>query len=236
MKNQTVGNESDPDLLFLLGWGNRLQSENVSWLVDLFVADGYRVHVIELPDHITDFHREYLEPVQSYADELDSYRLLCHSTGGLIGSYLDGAETTTYLSPWWGIHPSQGGALFTLAKKLPVSRPILPNDTVTPAVIGKHATESQLESVPDHVSPKFLATIIDAQEHRPAIDESAVVFCSLRDEIVSINAIGKAASSSQLVIYDGGHELFSSHCREEYAEQLREAVKGGLKALRTRSE
>ena len=63
MKSEIYGRENDKDLLLLLGWGNRLDNHNLSWLVDLITGAGYRAHVFELPIVTTDFNREYLEPI-----------------------------------------------------------------------------------------------------------------------------------------------------------------------------
>lgn len=231
MKRKSMGPDAGPDLVFVLGWGNRIHGETVEWFVDRFVDADYRVHVFELPDHITDFDREYLEPVASFVETINSYRFVGHSTGGLIGAYLDGARTATYLSPWWGIHPSTRGKVFDLLSAMPVTEPILPNQTVTAEAIGEYATTAQLAEVPNRLSPAFLNTIQRAQEGLPAIGEDAVVFCSLTDQIVSIDAIGEAATADQIVLYDGGHELFSSACRNEYVDDLLAAVEHGKKGL-----
>jgi hypothetical protein len=49
--------------------------------------------------------------------------------------------------------------------------------------------------------------------------------------VVSTRAVGRAISASQLVVYDGGHELFSSRRREAYVEDVLAAVEGGASAL-----
>lgn len=232
MKRKSVGPDTGTDLVFVLGWGNRIHGETVEWLVDQFVDADYRVHVFELPDHIADFEREYLEPVSSFVETIDSYRFVGHSTGGLIGAYLDGPQTATYLSPWWGIHPSMRGWILDLLSAIPVSEPILPNRTVTSEAIGEHATETQLAEVPDRISPAFLDTIQRAQQSLPAIEDQAVVFCSLTDQIVSVDAIGEVASADQIILYDGGHELFSSACRDEYLDDLLAAVEDGKIGVR----
>lgn len=231
MKRNSVGPEDGPHLVVVLGWGNRLQAETVGWLVDLFVEEDYRVHVFELADHVDSFDRAYVEPIQSFVDGLSDYRLLGHSTGGLVGTYLEGATTRTYLSPWWGFHPSQSGLVLELLSTLDVSVPLVPNGTVSRDSIGRLATDEQLAAIPDRVTPAFLGEIRRAQADRPEIEDDTVVFCSLRDDVVSVGAIGEAARTEQIVLYDGEHELFSSACRDEYAEDLRVAVDAGLAAL-----
>jgi len=65
----------------------------------------------------------------------------------------------------------------------------------------------------------------------PAIDDDAVVFCSLSDRIVSTRAIGDRIDSDRIVLYDGGHELFSSRSREEHLDALLGALEDGPAAL-----
>jgi len=235
VKITTTGPADGSDLIFLLGWGNRVTHENVQWLVEQFADEGYRVHTFELPTTITDFEREYVRPVARYTADLDSFRLICHSTGGLIGPFIDGAESRTYLSPWWGIHARQEGVLFELVRRLPISRPVVPTGTATSKMIGSLATETQLQAVPDRASPAFLREIVDAQNRCPTIDGSAVVFCSLRDEIVSVRAIGEAMPAERTVLYDGGHELFSSRCRGDVLPTLLATIEEGSGAVHDRN-
>jgi len=231
MKQKTIGDEDDEDLLFILGWGNRLRSKNVQWLIDLVVEDGYQVHAFELPDHTEDFEADFIEPVHSYIKQFDSFKLLCHSTGGLVGAYLTGAETETYLSPWWGIYAGQDGPLFDLLTKLPLTASVVPNNTATRPRIGELATSDQLDAIPKRTSPVFLREVSQAQKDRPPIDDEAVVFCSLCDDIVSTRAIGEAVPPEQIVLYQGGHELFSSPGREKYTDRLLAAIEEGVDGI-----
>lgn len=228
------GPTDGPDIVLVLGWGNRTHHENVQWLVEQFTSEGYRVHTVQIPDTVTDFHTGYLAPVQEYADDLDSFKLVTHSTGGLVGAYLDGADTETYLSPWWGVPmPPVGvdGALFSLFTKLPTERPIVPSGTATRDAIGGLATETQLSEGPEKAAPAWLKTVREAQENLPPISETAVVFCTLRDPVVGVRAIGEAVPPSQIVLYRGGHELFSSESRADHVETLLDAVENGVDAL-----
>lgn len=219
------------DLLFVLGWGNRIDHENVRWLVEQFVEHGYRTHVVELPVVIEDYEREYVDPVAAYADDLGAYRLVGHSTGGLIAAFLSGATTTTYLSPWWAFPEEQQGAGLSLLSMLPTTRPIAPSGIDSRQVLGELATDQQLEDSPDRAAPTFLREAQQAHHDRPAIDEDATVFCTLSDRIVSTRAIGDAVSADQVVLYDGGHELFSSSAREQYLDPLLGAIEDGSAAI-----
>lgn len=229
MKCTLFGPEDGETLVFVMGWGNQAHHEPVQWLVDHLSEAGYRVHAIEIPTVVTDFHSEYVEPVQQYVDDLGSFRLLGHSTGGLIGPYLEGATTRTYLSPWWGF-PDDGGPVLSLASRLPTTRPLLPAGTTRDA-LGVHATDRQLAEIPSKAAPAFIREAMWGHEHRPAIDDDAVVFCSLQDQIVGVRAIGRAVPADRVVLYDGGHELFSSHSREEHIETLLAVLRDGAAAL-----
>jgi hypothetical protein len=231
MNHETFGADDDDALVLVLGWGNRIRHENVRWLVDAFVEDGYQVHCFELPDTITDFEEEYLEPVQTYVDDLDSFRLVGHSTGGLIGAYVEGATTTTYLSPWWGFPAADDGLLLSLVATLPISRPLVSGGTDSREAIGQLATDTQLEEGTDRAAPTFLREAQRAHANRPEIDDSAVVFCTLEDEIVGIRAIGASVPAERIVLYDGGHELFSSRSRDEQLPTLLGVVSDGAAAL-----
>lgn len=108
---------------------------------------------------------------------------------------------------------------------------ILPSSIVDPTLLGIHATDRQLADGPDHVSPRFLRATREAHRTLPAIDDDAVVFCSLSDRIVSTRAIGDRVGSARIVLYDGGHELFSSASREEHVGTLLGALDDGPEAL-----
>jgi len=73
--------------------GNRIEHENVRWLVDRFVEADYRVTIFQLPTVVTDFETEWVKPIVDAVGELESYRLLTHSTGGLVAEYLEGPST-----------------------------------------------------------------------------------------------------------------------------------------------
>jgi hypothetical protein len=229
MKCTLFGDEDDENLVFVMGWGNKAEHETARWLIDKFVDAGYYVHAIEIPTVVTDFREEYVEPIQRYVDDLAEFRLLGHSTGGLIGPYIDGATTRTYLSPWWGFS-GDGSPAMSLAMKLPTDRPILPAG-IEKEGLGIHTTDRQIEEIPQRAAPTFLREAAWGQDHRPPIDEEAVVFCSLRDEVVGVRAIGRAVPSERTVIYDGGHELFGSQSRDEHLDTLLAVVRSGAEAL-----
>jgi hypothetical protein len=226
--------DGEDRLLFVLGWGNRAHHENVRWLIDELVDAGYTVDVGEIPHHPSDFDAEYLEPTQKRHDETDPDRLLSHSTGGLITAHLDAETPRVYLSPWWGI-PGDPSLLQRLIVSLPVARPILPVP-FDPDAIGELATEQQAEEGPDYASPAFLRTIADAQERVPPFRADSVVFCTLEDTVVSVEAIGAHADAERVRAYDGGHEFFSSLARDTTMEWVLAALADGPAALSTPGE
>lgn len=228
MEVTRFGDAGDRDLLFVLGWGNRPGHENVRWLVDRLANAGHRVHPVRIPTVVTDFEAEYRDPLASYADGLDDYRLLSHSTGGLITAHLPTDRRRTYLSPWWGIDAP--AALVAGLSRLPTTRPILPL-APDPDALGDLTTDRQLREGPDGVAPTFLREASAAQATLPPFREGSVVFCSLRDRVVDLAAVGRRAPSSNVALYDGGHELFSSSGRDEHVERVLAALESGPAAL-----
>ena len=220
-----------PECLFVLGWGNRPEHEPVRWLIDRIVADGWRVHTATLPPHVTDVTEQWVRPVESYAADLDEPAVLAHSAGGLTVAHADlDAATTTYLSPWWGDPPARQGPLVAAFASIPGDVRFLPSGIDDGSILGEHATDQQLADGPDRVSPAFLRATKRAHRTLPAIDD-VVVFCSLTDRVVSTRAIGDRLPSERTVLYDGGHELFSSRSREDHLPTLLAALSDGPTAL-----
>jgi hypothetical protein len=223
------GGTAGRDCLFVLGWGNRCRHENVQWLVDR-LTERFRVHVAELPTHITAVQREWVDPLESYAADLGSVALLCHSAGGLAGAHLDveGIDQRVYLSPWWG---SDFGPLADLVTVLPISKPVLPVGTLEAAALGDLATETQVAESPKRASPAFLETVDRAQRALPPARENAIAFCTLTDAIVDPRAVGRRLPADRIRLYDGGHELFSSTTRGTLADTVVTALERGPTAL-----
>lgn len=226
------GKEGKCDLVFVLGWGNRPDHEPVRWLVDRLVGADYRVHTFRLPTVITDFDGQYLAPVAEFVEGLEEYRLLTHSTGGLVGEFLEDPApvTTVHLSPWWGFHEDLGGPLIDAVVRLPVPWPVLPTGG-DPDDRAAHATDRQLEDSPDRVAPTFLREVRRAQERLPPFDGDAVVFYTPTDGVVSAAAIEARVPPANRVRYEGYHELFSSACRDEHVGRVLAALASGTDAL-----
>jgi hypothetical protein len=217
------GDGDDRDLLLLLGLGNRVRHAAVRWLVERLAAD-YRVHAVEIPDNGTDFDRDYRRPVECYAAGLDAdYRLLSHSTGGLIAAHLSTDRPRVYCSPWWGFAPGRDAALATLLARLPVEAPVLPVPPDADAY-GDAVDTAGRETT--WISPAFVRAIGEAQAAlagRP-VPADATVFCSLADRVVSVRAIGERTPPDRVRLYDGGHEFFASAERGAILEEVRRAL------------
>jgi len=227
-----VYGEGDDDLAFVLGWANKPEYTNVRWLIDRLVEHGYRVHALEIPRVVSDFDAEYLDPVAAYVADLGEYRFLGHSTGGLVGAFLDDPApiTRVYLSPWWGMHADLQNPIVSLLSRLPTRRTILPVD-FDGGMLGDLAPDEQVEDVPDRVAPTFLREAKRAQAGLPPFDEDAVVFYTPEDPVVGADAIRERTPEANAVVYEGGHELFNSSSREEHVETLLAAVDRGVEAL-----
>lgn len=232
MRSVVFGEDGDPDLVFVLGWANKPEYTNIRWLIDRLVDAGYRVHAIEIPRVVSDFDAEYLAPVAEYVRDLGEYRFLGHSTGGLIGTFLDDPEPVTrvYLSPWWGMHDDLQNPVVSMLSKIPTRRTILPVD-FEGEMLGDLAPEEQVEDVPERVAPTFLREAGRAHARLPPFDDDAVVFYTPEDPVVSADAIRQRTPEANAVVYEGGHELFNSSSRDEHIDTLLAAVEEGADAL-----
>jgi hypothetical protein len=232
MQRQTYNDGGDRDLVFVLGWGNSPDMETVQWLVDHLVEADYRTHVFQIPTVISDFETEYLAPVADFTEELGEYRLLTHSTGGLIGEFLadPAPETKVHLGPWWGFHADLENPLVDLTMWLGVPWSVLPAG-IDREDLGVHATERQIEATPSRAAPTFLREAKRAQERLPPFDDHAVVFYTPTDPVVGVEAIEARTPPENRVAYEGGHELFGSASREDHVETVLAALEEGADAL-----
>lgn len=224
MESAVFNETGEADLLFVMGWGNQLVGENERWFIERLTEEGYRVHAIQLPTDIADFEREHLRPVRRYLDAFEPSHVVGHSLGGLVTAHLETDASPVYLAPWWGIHGLKHlGWQSLLVPRLPVRARIIPINT-RPEEIGARVTDEQWAALPKRISPMFITEVYRAQRNRPPINDDAVVFCSLRDTIVSLKAIGEAATRDQIRLYDGGHELFSSVSRRTTTREVLTAL------------
>lgn len=223
MEHATFGEGAD--VLFVMGWGNRIDGDNERWFVDRLVERGHRVRVLQLPTDIADFEREYREPARDHLEALADPVVVSHSAGGLVAAHLQ-PERAVYLAPWWGIYGRKlRGTALELLARLPVSVPVLPIDFDREEV-GAHVTDEHWAALPKRVSPAFMAEMLDAQADRPPVPSEHPVLLSLRDTVISHRAVGEAVDPQQVTLYDGGHELFASAGREELVEPVLDAVDG----------
>ena len=234
MRREEFGT-GDNRLVLVLGWGNRPEHAGVQWLVEQLTDAGYRVTAFEIPTTITDFGAEWLAPVAEYVADLDEYRLLSHSTGGLIARHVeadDQLRTRTYLSPWWGFAGSMQNLVVSLAMKLPISTPILPiGDGDETEELGALVTEEAVADGPDRAAPTFLREARRGQSSMPPFDERDMVFYTPSDAVVGTHAIEAQTPPGNRITYDGGHELFCSRCREDRIGEVLAAVDRGLAGI-----
>ncbi|EMA36288.1 alpha/beta hydrolase [Halobiforma nitratireducens] len=234
MRHRVFNEDGDEELVFVMGWGNRWTHENVSWLIGELSDAGYRVHAFELPTDLEDFKADWLEPIAEYVLDFEEYQLLAHSAGALVAQALDGADNHVYLSPWWGYGRGYPDVALEAVSKLPTTFPFLPAGEMDREVLGERATNHQIATQPRWVSPAFVRETRHAQEELLTIDHDAVVFCSLRDPVIDLAAIGERVPAQHVVLYSGGHELFSSQPRETYLDLLLESLEDGAVAVEER--
>lgn len=223
---KTCNPEGCPVVVFIGGWGQRLDSPNTRWLLDVLTTAGMAVHAFELPTGMTDLHREYVEPVARFRASLGPHGVLSHSAGGLVAAHALAGRRGVYLSPWWGLY---GGKLRARALqwclRLPLRARLLPID-FTRDELGDLVTDEDWAALPKRVSPRFVAEIARAQAALPPVAPESLVFCSLRETIVGLDAIARRVRADRIVLYEGGHELYSSSCRETFRERIVEALRG----------
>lgn len=213
-----------PDLLFVMGYGDRLDGDSERWFIDRLTGAGYRVHAVQLPVDGASFADAYRAPVQAYHDDHEPAAVVSHSLGGLVAAHLTTTVPQVYLAPWWGFH---GEKHLTwerwLVPRLPVRARILSIRTDREE-LGELVTDEAWERLPKRLSPVFVTEIYRAQRRRPPIDGDATVFVSLRDTVVGLAAIGAAVPPDRIRLYDGGHQLYASACRAEATEAVLSAL------------
>lgn len=220
MKSRTFNESGTPTLLFVMGFGNRVDGATEGWFIDQLTDHGYRVHAIQLATNIADFHREYVGPVQQIHDDKDPVAVLGHSLGGLVTAFLETTAREVYLSPWWGMYEGKVSAWEEwLVPRLPTRARILPIKTHRDE-LGTHLSDDGWDRLPKRISPVFISEVFRTQRARPSIDDDAAVFASLEDTIVSLRAMGTAVAAAQIRLYDGGHQLFAARGRQEAFDEV----------------
>ncbi|MFP8952169.1 alpha/beta fold hydrolase [Natrialbaceae archaeon A-arb3/5] len=236
MRHRVFNEDGEEELVFVMGWGNRWTHENVSWLIGKLTNADYRVHAFELPTNVEDFKADWLEPVAEYVLDLDEYQLLAHSAGALVAQALDGAENHVYLSPWWGYGGNYPDQLLDAVSAVPTTLPCLPVRGMDERALGAKATDHQIATMPRWVSPAFVRETRHAQQELLTIDHDAVIFCSLRDPVIDLRPIGERVPAEHVVLYDGGHELFSSAKRERYIDTVLATLSDGAEVVEADEE
>jgi pimeloyl-ACP methyl ester carboxylesterase len=220
MESRTFNDGGSPGVLFVMGFGNRLEGTDEGWFVDRLAAAGDRVHAVELPTNGTDFGADYRDPVQRYHDEHEPAAVLGHSLGGLVAAHLETDGEAVYLAPWWGLY---GEKFLTWERwvipRLPTAARLVPIRT-EPEEIGALLGEADWSRLPKRISPAFVTAVYRAQQRRPPVDEEAVVFVSLQDTIVSLAAVGRAVGRDRVRLYEGAHQLFSSAGRDQATDRV----------------
>lgn len=215
--------DEDRDLLFVLGWGNRPDHPAVDWLLDR-LSRSWTVHAVALPENGTEFARDYRDPLAGVDDRVDPDARLGHSLGGLVLAHLPGDAPRLYASPFWGIAVGWLAArLLPAVARLPVARRLIPLDA--DRAVGEFTADDRDHAADRGVSPAWLGAVTRAQATLPPFREGSVVYCSLRDEVVDLSAVGEHAPADRVRLYDGTHEFFASRSREATVERVREDLR-----------
>jgi hypothetical protein len=211
MKTDVLGDGDD--LLFVMGWGNRVDGTNERWFAEQLADEGYQVTLVGLPTNPTDFERDYLAPLADVRGDLETPAVVAHSTGGLVAANLR-PERAVYVSPWWAFYGEKlRGWLLELGSKLPVSAPVIPVDFGREEV-GPRVTDRGWERVPDRVSPAFVREVRRAQAELPPVADRSRVCVSLADTVVGLQGVGEHVPPGRIHLYDGGHEPFAAADRK----------------------
>lgn len=211
-------------LVFVMGWGNRLDGANERWFLDRLAAR-CEVHAVELPTNPTDFTADYLEPLRDRLEAwgFDDPPFLSHSTGGLVVAHLEPSQAV-HISPWWAFHGEKHRErVLDLGSKLPIERPIVPIDFGR-AEVGARLGDEAWSRLPKRVSPVFVREIRDAQSDLPPATPGEHVCCSLSDTVVGLHGIGDRVPPARVHLFDGGHEPFSSADREAACAVVEDAL------------
>jgi len=110
---------------------------------------------------------------------------------------------------------------------------LLPADVDLAAIAGRSRQSESDEAAGDEdAADADRAPRTRLPTPRWSVEDDAVVFCSLSDEVISLGAIGARVNADNVVLYEGGHELFASISREQHVPTLLAALEAGDDALR----
>ena len=225
MAIETTTRGSGDPLVLLLGFGNRLDGASVEWFLDGLADAGYRTTAVEFPTRALDFESAYVSPAEAVLRSTEPVAVLGFSLGGLVLAHLQ-VSPSIYLAPWWGF---EGEESFTwerwVVPRLPIDRPVIAHG-LSRTDIGPRFSRAEWSALPNRVSPRWVTAIDRAQRRRPSIDRSAPVFVSLRDQVVSLPAIGRAVAPEQVCLFDGTHAPFAAEGRETFLAELHETIEG----------
>lgn len=107
---------------------------------------------------------------------------------------------------------------------------LFPPNVNLAAIAGGERLSEEGESETDEDDERSVVRT-DLPTPRWSVEDDAVVFCSLSDEVVSLGAIGARINASNVVLYEGGHELFASTSREQHLPTVLAALEEGDAAL-----
>jgi hypothetical protein len=222
--NDSVRTEHIPGLgkkvLYILGWGEKLEDNSVRFLINSKPID-WDLVVVEIPTEFTDFDNVITDIKVKCWHNTDI--LIGFSIGAIFARHKE-ASKRIFISPYWKIPKIHVFAGFReLAEKtvkffneFPILNylPIVPRDFANCDIgdidIPKH--------VPTSLSPKTAWQIIKAQKQMPDTNPNDVVLYSEQDIVIDSSAC--LVGNHRIETFTGKHHPFCGKNREKVFKRI----------------
>lgn len=209
-------------VVFIMGWGNRLDDACVLWLEIQAKRENWNLLIIEIPTEFLSFQK-ILSKIQDEISEEKIDLLIGFSMGALFAVHLN-AHKRIFVSPYWKIpihrliNGSYGLSMFFLKLIKFIRIPILPRgfseDEIGEMDIPKF--------VPEKISPYTIHEIILAQNGIPEIGSSDYIFICETDNVIDLSV---AYGKTNVQEFIGGHCFLSTYDRDRVFQKIIEITK-----------
>jgi len=209
--------KADSKQVFLImGWGNTLRDQCLTWLKQKAEEQNWSLMVIEIPCEYSDFSL-VLEEIKTLIGKFNWDVMLFHSMGAIFGRYINLHNNIqrVFLSPFWKI-PRRT----LILKSYTVSRfcisllswwktPVL-NRNFQDEDIGQTDLP---QDVPQYISPSTMWQVMKAQENMPPLTKNdTIIFCPT-DKVID-------TSICSGITYNGGHYSFTVKERDDVFRKI----------------